>query len=66
LVRSNTIVVNSPGNYDYLILDANGKLLDKGKLVNGMNNIHAAISTGMYFVRFSGNDGQWTDRFIRQ
>jgi len=66
LVRSNTIVVNSPGNYDYMVLDANGKLLDKGKLISGANNIHAAISTGMYFILFSGNDGQWTDRFVRQ
>jgi hypothetical protein len=67
LIRSNTIVVSSPGNYDYMILDVNGKILNKGKLVNGINNINASpVISGLYLIRFSDNEQQWTDKFIRQ
>jgi hypothetical protein len=67
LIRSNTIVASSPGNYDYIIMDVNGKLLVKGKLINGINNINAAgMTSGMYMIRFSDNSQQWTDKFIRQ
>jgi hypothetical protein len=67
LIRSNTVVVSSPGNYDYTILDINGKILNKGKLVNGFNNINTSyLISGMYFIRFADNAQQWTDKFLRQ
>jgi hypothetical protein len=67
MIRSNTIVVSSPGNYDYMILDVNGKILDNGKLVIGINNINArGMTSGMYLIRFADNNQQWTDKFIRQ
>jgi hypothetical protein len=67
LIRSNTVIVNSPGDYDYMILDANGRLLNKGKLVNGINPITTAImANGMYLIRFSDKEQQWTDKFTRQ
>jgi hypothetical protein len=67
LIRSNTIVVSSPGNYDYMITDVNGKLLNKGKLMTGMNTVTAAgMTSGLYLIRFSDNEQQWTDKFIRQ
>jgi hypothetical protein len=66
-IRSNSIVVNSPGNYDYVIMDINGKIFNKGKLTNGINNIHTPdMISGMYLIRFSDNTRQWTDKFIRQ
>ncbi|HLG39040.1 MAG TPA: T9SS type A sorting domain-containing protein, partial [Chitinophagaceae bacterium] len=67
LIRSGAMVVNSPGNYDYVIMDANGKIFNKGKLNNGVNNINAAaLTSGMYLIRFSDNSQQWTDKFMRQ
>ena len=67
LVRSGVIAINSPGNFDYMIMDANGKVFSKGKLTNGINSIGAAgMVSGMYLVRFSDNIQQWTDKFIRQ
>ena len=67
LIRSGTIVVSSPGNYNYMIMDINGKIISKGKLTNGINNINSAIITnGLYMIRFADNAQQWTDKFIRQ
>jgi len=67
LIRSSTIVVNSPGNYEYVIMDMNGRVTRKGKLVNGINNIDAGtIATGLYLVRFWDNELQWTDKFVRE
>jgi hypothetical protein len=66
IISSGTISVNSPGNYNYLIIDMNGKTILKGKLVNGVNNIPASsIATGLYMIRFNDDMQQWTDKFIR-
>jgi hypothetical protein len=67
LIRFNTIVVSSPGNYDYMIIDVTGKMMGKGKLTNGINTINTVnMPGGMYLIRFSDNSQQWTDKFIRQ
>jgi hypothetical protein len=67
LIRSNTIVVSSPGNYDYMIMDASGRVFTWGKLTNGINNIDApGITSGIYLIRFADNSQQWTDKFVRQ
>lgn len=67
LIRSNTLVISSPGIYDYLILDINGKTHSKGKLATGINTINSGdMISGMYLIRFADNTQQWTDKFIRQ
>jgi hypothetical protein len=67
LIRSNTIVVSSPGNYEYMIMDMNGKIASKGKLIAGINTINVpGMISGMYMVSFADNSQQWTDKLIRQ
>jgi hypothetical protein len=67
LINSNTIIVTSPGAYNYTIYDFNGKTVRKGQLTNGLNNIDAsAITSGMYLVRFSNDTGQWIEKLVRQ
>lgn len=67
LIHSNTVVINSPGSFDYVITDLNGKSLCKGKLVTGTNYISFnSISNGMYLVRIWNNDIQWTDKFVHE
>jgi hypothetical protein len=67
LTESNTISVNSPGNYDYMVYDFNGKTLARGVLVAGINTITAKSMTGgMYMVRFSKDGQQWTEKIVRQ
>jgi len=67
LVTNNTITVTSPGIFDYLLFDLNGKLLNKGKLANGMNTINTVSMThGMYLIRFTDGDQQWTEKLVKQ
>jgi hypothetical protein len=64
---SNNITVTSPGAFSYTIYDFNGKMTAKGQLTNGMNTISsAAITGGMYLIRFTGNSGEWTDKFVKE
>jgi len=67
LISSNTVTVISPGNYNYTIVDFNGKTIMQGQLINGINNIHANnMITGMYIICFMSNEQQWTDKLLRQ
>ncbi|HMU47208.1 MAG TPA: zinc-dependent metalloprotease [Chitinophagaceae bacterium] len=67
LIAGNSIVISSPGNYDYSIFDINGKITSKGKLTNGINNIMAPFAAGgMYLIRYSNGAEQWTDKIVRQ
>ena len=66
LVQSDKVIVSSPGKYDYTIMDITGKILNSGKLMDGINTINVNMTAGMYLIRFSDDSQQWTDRFIRQ
>lgn len=66
-ISSNNVIVSSPGNYSYTIVDFNGKLISRGQLINGITNISVNnMITGMYIIRFTGNGQQWTDKLLRQ
>ena len=61
------LIVSSPGNFTYNVVDLYGKTILKGDLKNGMNNIHATqLVNGMYIIRYSNGAQQWTDKLIRQ
>jgi len=67
LVLNGVISVTSPAVFDYAILDMNGKILRKGKLSNGMNSIAAgSMISGMYLIRFSDGEDQWTEKLVKQ
>lgn len=66
-ITDNNIYINSPGNFTYTITDLNAKIIRTGLLSAGINHLDAsAMSRGMYVVRFTGNDQQWTDKLLRQ
>ena len=66
-VIGSEVVVSSPGNFDFTIVDLYGKSILKGTLKNGMNNINASLMVnGMYIIRYSNGAQQWTDKLIRQ
>lgn len=66
-VQSSTIYISSPGNYSYSLLDANGSHIGSGKLNSGLNIVNAPnLLPGIYFIRYTGQDGQWTEKLIRQ
>jgi hypothetical protein len=67
LVTNGTIIVTSPGNFDYYVADLNGRILNKGKLSTGMTTINAsAMVSGMYFIRFTDGSEQWTEKLVKQ
>ncbi len=67
LIRSSHILVNSPGTFSYQLFDMNGRMVNKGQLINGMNSISTAgLVNGMYMIRFANQNEQWTDKLIKQ
>ncbi len=64
---NNMITVSSPGTYDYAVYELTGKTIAHGKLGNGLNTINAAaITGGMYIIRFSNGTEQTSDKFVKQ
>lgn len=67
LIISNTVYANSPGNYACTIMESNGRIVYKGQLTSGINELHLNhMTAGMYIVVFTGKDLQWTDKLVRQ
>lgn len=67
LISSDHITVSSPGKYTYLLHDLNGRTIAKGQLNSGINTVNAGgLVNGMYIIRFTDGDQQWTDKLIRQ
>jgi hypothetical protein len=67
IVYTNTITVNSPGTYQYTVHDINGKIVNHGNINSGVNRITSNnLINGMYLIRFSNDEGQWIEKFIRQ
>ena len=65
-ISNNNISINSPGSFNYTIYEFDGKAVRKGQLSNGLNSLNiSAINGGMYIIRFSNNNEQLTDKFIK-
>ena len=59
--------VTSPAGFDYAVFDLNGKVMNKGKLENGMNTITiSSMIRGMYLIRYTNSDQQWTEKLVKQ
>ncbi|MCG2616459.1 T9SS type A sorting domain-containing protein [Terrimonas sp. NA20] len=66
-IQSNAVVISSPGQFDYTLVDANGRTIMTGKLVNGLNTIQApALLPGIYLVRYSTENAHQTEKIVRQ
>ncbi len=62
-----TITVTSPGAYQFQVFDMNGKQLQRGTVNGGMNQISAAqMPAGLYSIRYSDLQNQWTEKFVKQ
>jgi len=67
LVTNGSIIISSPGNFEYYLADLNGRILNKGKLSTGMTTINATnLKSGMYFIRFTNGLEQWTEKLVKQ
>jgi hypothetical protein len=66
-ISGNSLVVNSPGNYYYQVMDQKGRMLTKGNIEKGYSSIHAGIiTTGIYIIRFTDGEQQWSEKFIKR
>lgn len=61
------ISVNAPVNYQYLLSDISGRIIDKGTGVKGINKINvSAQQNGMYVIQLFNYDQRQTERIIKQ
>ena len=66
-VISNQVRISSPGTFDYMIYDLSGKVINKGRLNAGLNNLKTSIDApGMYVIRFSNGGEYWSEKIMRQ
>lgn len=66
LVRGN-LTINSPGLYNYSIIDLNGRLVSKGSLSQGINTISTStMNSGMFIIQYLNDNSRFTEKFIRQ
>lgn len=63
----NEIVVNAAENYQYLLSDMNGRIINTGKGIKGINRINVSGQAGgMYVMKLFNNEQQQTERIIKQ
>lgn len=66
-IVTNTVTINSNGNYPYQLIDATGKVVAKGTLRNGINQIPTSGTlNGLLFLRLSDGQVQWTEKLLKQ
>ena len=64
---TNQIAVNASENYQYKIMDANGRIISSGNGNKGINNIDfSQASAGFYVIQLFGNTYKQSERIIRQ
>jgi hypothetical protein len=63
----NNLSVNSPEVFNYSIVDLNGRIVLKGKLMQGTSQINTSyLSQGMYLIQFNNGLDQFVERFVKQ
>jgi hypothetical protein len=66
-VNSGILYVNSPGNYSYMLVDLNGRIVQQGKIFTGINTVNiGSLIPGTYFVHYVSQHERWTDKILRQ
>jgi len=66
-IPGNNVTVNSPANYYYQIIDQSGRMLSKGTVEKGYSSVAlGSIHTGIYIIRFTDGEQQWSEKFIKK
>jgi hypothetical protein len=61
------LVVNSPSVFEYAVIDYSGRIINKGRLAQGLNHINTnALSQGIYIIRFTNGSEQFVEKFMRR
>ena len=63
----NEITINAAANYKYVLYDVNGRAVNSGNGLSGINHVNATnLSKGMYIIQILNNDQKQTERIIKQ
>jgi len=66
-VVSGNLRVNSPSVYNYAVLDISGRVIYKGTLLQGINNLPLNFSTaGIYLIQYNNGSNVFTEKFNKQ
>ena len=66
-ITATALTVNSPGSYQYQVIDQNGRLLYKGPVEKGYSTVSVGrITPGIYIIRFTDGERQWSEKFIKK
>ncbi|HEV7781959.1 MAG TPA: DVUA0089 family protein, partial [Chitinophagaceae bacterium] len=66
-ISNNDLTITSPARYEYAVYGTGGSLYAKGQLKSGMNTVLIpSLKTGVYFIRYSNPEHEWTEKFVRQ
>ena len=61
------VSINAPANYQYALSDMNGRIINQGTGVKGINKINvAAQQRGMYIIQLFNVDQRQTEKIIKQ
>jgi hypothetical protein len=66
-ISGNNVIVNSPANYRYHIIDQSGRMHATGFVEKGYSSVGlGTIHTGIYIIRFTDGEQQWSEKFIKR
>ena len=66
-ITGNSLVINSPGVYQYQVIDQKGRMISKGNVEKGYTSVNTGIiTTGIYIIRFADGEQQWSEKFIKR
>ncbi len=66
-INGSSLKVNSPGIYNYQIMDYSGRIIINGIIEKGFSTIKAGdTKPGIYIIRFSNGEQQWSEKFIKR
>jgi hypothetical protein len=66
-IVGSTIFIESPSPFNYMITDLGGRLITKGRLVQGSNNISSdLLHAGVYLIKFSNNQQEFSEKLMKE
>jgi hypothetical protein len=61
------IIINAAGNYQFVLSDINGKTINTGSGLKGINHVNVSNQAGgMYIIQLFNNDKRQSERIIKQ
>ena len=67
IIPGSSVTVNSPANYHYQVIDQSGRMLLKGAVEKGYSSLGlGSINAGIYIIRFTDGEQQWSEKFIKR